>query len=323
MATLEQNYELSQVELVRREHNGEGLYIAKKLQKNAMFKDAPWDQANSYFADKSVKWDELPGVTHRLIGNGIDRTAGVTKPIEEKITLIESMSVTDKKLAEVANDKAKFRNGECDMHLEAIARQGAADVIYGDTSTDPANIDGLHTRYQDTSLDNVWSAGGSGSEELTSLWLIEWDVQSGVCFIYPKDSMAGISHEDLGDGLFPGLNGKDMMGYGDYFQLHFGLRIKLDEAVQRVCNIETSGTSNTLDYLDIIDAKNQLPNLGEDGNAVIYVNRTLKSQFDKEAIDKNNAFYTSKDLWGAPVTMFQNMQVRLMEAILDTESTIS
>ena len=322
MATLEQNKQLSQLELVRREHNGEGLYIAKKLQKNAMCKDAPWDEANSYFSDKSTKWDELPTPTHRLTGNGIDESAGVTKPIDEKITLLDAMSVADKKLVEVANDKEKFRNGECDMHIEGIARQWGTDVIYGDTSTEPAAIDGLHTRYQDLSLENVWSGGGSGSD-LTSLFIVEWDVQSGMCFIYPKGSMAGIDHDDLGLDIFTGHNSKKMRGYGDYFECHFGIRIKLDEAVQRICNIESAGSSNTLDYLDIIDARNELPNLGEDGNAVIYVNRTLKGQFDKLAIDKSNAFYTGKDVWGAPVTMFQNMQVRLMEAIVDTESAIS
>jgi hypothetical protein len=57
--------------------------------------------------------------------------------------------------------------------------------------------------------------------------------------------------------------------------------------------------------------------------AVIYVNRKIFSQMDKQAMDKSNVLYSTKDVFGVPTTTFRGFPVRLVEAITNTETAVS
>jgi hypothetical protein len=96
-----------------------------------------------------------------------------------------------------------------------------------------------------------------------------------------------------------------------------------DRCVQRIANIETSGSENILDDDQIIEALNYMPTAGGSGNTVIYINRVLKTQFDILAKDKANVNYTSDNAFGMPVTRFRGIPVRMWESILNTEDALT
>jgi hypothetical protein len=83
----------------------------------------------------------------------------------------------------------------------------------------------------------------------------------------------------------------------------------------------TTGTTNIFDPKILVRAINHMPNNGK--GAVIYVNETLKSQMDNDAMDKTNVYYTSEEAYGGPLTRFRGVPVKRIDKILDTESEVA
>jgi hypothetical protein len=114
-------------------------------------------------------------------------------------------------------------------------------------------------------------------------------------------------------------SGKKLTVDGVEFVMNVGIVIHDDRCVQRICNIEQTGSSNILNDDYIITALGKMP---DPSKAVIYCNRKIMTQFNILAKDKTNVHYGEKDPWGKRVTMFQDSPIRLCEALTD-ESAIS
>ena len=96
-----------------------------------------------------------------------------------------------------------------------------------------------------------------------------------------------------------------------------------ERCVQRIANIETSGTTNIFDEDQLIGAINNLPDGGADPSTTIFVTRSIKTQLDIRAKDKNNVRYGSSEVWGENVTMFRGVPVVMSEVMTDTETAVS
>jgi len=114
---------------------------------------------------------------------------------------------------------------------------------------------------------------------------------------------------------------KELEAYVSLFQWRLGLAVKDSRAMKRVANIETSGSTNTFDEDLLIEALNDLPNDRTD--AVIYVNRTVKTQMDIAAKDHNNIRYGLEQFGGVPTLFFSGVPVRRVDAIVSTEDAIT
>lgn len=314
--------QLTLLELAKRSNDGNFLEIAEVLnQINDVLQDAPWLECNQTTSHVGTRRTHLPTGTWKQINVGIPKSASATRQVTEPVGVLQDYSIVDKTLVDIASDPVKFRSDEDIAHVEGMSQTIASGIFYGSIATTPEAFNGFATRYNALSMSNVWGAEGTGSDT-TSLWIIDWGPRR-VHFLYPKGQTKIVQTEDLGVRPAYDSSSNPFEAYWTHFTISCGIFAHDDRCVQRIANIETSGTSNILDDDDIITALNQLPNPGQVGGARIYVNRTLKTQMEILAKDKTNVNYTSDNAFGEPVTRFRGVPVRLCEAILDTETAIS
>lgn len=321
MAELDTRGQLTLVELAKRTNNGNLLTIAEVMDEtNEILTDAVWQEANQLTGHLITRRHSLPSGSWRRLNKGVDSESSATSQITEAIGMLESYSEVDKKLVDIAPDPKQFRSDEDMAFVEGMSQNLADTLIYGNMGTHPERFYGLATRYNDLSCSNVYSAGGSGSD-LTSIFIVQWGVRR-VFLIYPKNSKSvGINANDLGEHTALDADSKKYQVYRTHFTVDVGLAIRDERCIQRQCNIETTGSSNTFSDDKLIEMLNKLPYQGK--GAVIYCNATVKTQMDIDAKDKSNVNYTAKDIWGVPVTYFRGVPVRQVDAILNTESEVT
>jgi hypothetical protein len=195
-------------------------------QKNEMLMDMPFMEGNLITGHRTTVLTGLPAVYFRLLNQPVPTSKETTAQITEQTGMLEAYSEVDKKLADLGGNAGGVRLSKAKAFLEAMSQEMQSTVIYGSAAA-PEEFIGLAPRYSDTSAgngDNVIKAGGTGSTDNTSIWLIEWG-DDQLAGIYPKGSKAGIMHEDLGIETKQSSAGL-MRVYRDHWSL--GLRARAD-----------------------------------------------------------------------------------------------
>jgi hypothetical protein len=160
--------------------------------------------------------------------------------------------------------------------------------------------------------------------------------------LYPKGSMVGFTHRNLGEQTATdpvGGTKKLMQVYRDHLKWDVGMTLGDWRCVSRVCNIDvselTKDASAGADLLDLmIDAEEQLDTnttmgvnsqTGElvAGKTCVYVGRTVAKFLRKQALNKANVNLYVDTVAGARTTMWGEYPVRRIDALLDTEAAIS
>ncbi len=305
--------------------DGEVMTVADTLsEKNEYMIDAAMEQANDVFAHQTSVPVSLGQIKPRNINAGAESSAPKLKQVIDQIMLIDVITEVDEELVDNMPDPNKARWNHAKLRLEAAAQEMARIMTYGNRGVDAREIDGFNVRYNDLSLANVVSAGATGG---TSVLMIEWGPMK-CSMIYPRGAKnAGI--EDLPKPQkmrITDSSNNPFFAYIHQVKARFGVSVIDDRCVQRIANVGVAeNTTNNLLTANgmnmLVYARNRLPSFGR--NAVIYCNRTTKSQFDIYALDKSNGFYTKEDITGEPLTVFQGIPIRLVEQILTTESTVS
>jgi hypothetical protein len=156
--------------------------------------------------------------------------------------------------------------------------------------------------------------------------------------VYPPNTAAGLSVEDLGESTKERMNGTGNIGSNSLLQVlrthltwFMGIQVADERCVQRIANINPAGFSGQggFDENIFIQAKNNLPRCGEASGTVILVNRQLKAQIDIRAVSqKINTYFTppsnnTMDVFGKAVTQFQGIPIYVAEKIVSTETPLT
>lgn len=314
--------------------NGRLQFVAQTLaRKNPIVREVPILEANQILSHVGNRQSSLPTVYKRAINDGVPKSAHKEVPITAPMSLFETMNQVDEEILRLAGGSAgALRQRKDAAFIEAMAQSVADEIFYGSVGDDVLGFNGLATMF-DVSTDypngdstwyyNVQLGGGSGADT-TSIWAVEWGPEK-VHLIYPKGTQGGIEINDLGKQLVSGVTtSTQFVAYVTQFKWRCGLFVQDERCVQRIANIETSGSSNIFDDDMLITALNRLPEMGENPNTRIYVNRTLRTQMDIRTKDKTNVNYTSNaDAFGKPLLYFRGVPVQVCDAILNTETAIS
>jgi hypothetical protein len=303
-------------------------------RKCPFFMDAPMVPSNQIMSNIGARVTYIPSPGTRRFNEGVAPSAAHSTPFTDPIAMIEDYSEVDYALWRIQNDPNRWRQNQDKLKIEGMTQKAEDLIIYGSLADDPGAFNGFATRYNSLTKrpngDSTWpycviGTGGSGSDT-TSIFMIEWGEEK-VHFVYPKNLVAGLNIEDLGKETVNSNSlaaPKYFEALRTHFSLYFGLVIHDERCVQRITNIEVSGTSNIFDEEDLFTAMNRLPN-GGDG-AVIYCNRDIKTAMDIAASNKTNVLYQmdmSGDVFGRPVTRFRGVPVRLADMIDSTETVVA
>lgn len=306
---------------VAKDPDGTLAAIAEVLTKdNEILLDLPWGESNDTFSQRSVRRSALPTGSWRQLNAGTDKEKASSKAITDSIGILESISETDVELVKAAPNSAEFRMQEATAFLEGMSQTLATTLIYGNSATDAEKFTGLAPRMASLVTNGrILGAGGSGNDT-TSVYMIQPGLDK-VWMAYSKGSSLGIEHDDRGVETVLDANSKKFRAYVDYFTLKAGLVIRDDRCIARLANIESSGSDNLFNSDEVIRIFNRMPQKGR--GASMYCNDTIVSQLEIQAKDKTNVYYGPEDAFGRPVLMFRGRPVRLVDAILNTETAIS
>jgi hypothetical protein len=303
-------------------------------QTNPVLQEMQFKEGNLPTGERTTIRTGLPTVYWRLINQGVPPSKSTTAQVDEQAGMLEAWSEVDKDLAQLNGNVGAFRLSEAQAFIEGMSQEAAQTLFYGNSSTAPEEFNGLAVRYSSLSAanaQNIVSAGGSGSDN-TSIWLIVWGANT-VHGIFPKGSKAGLVHDDLGlvtVETTAGIAGNRMRAYQDHFQWKIGVAVKDWRYAARVCNIDVSvlaaGDAASItarealsDYM--IQLMHRIPNLNA-GRAAFYMNRTAFQYLD---IGRKSASapIDVQSVEGKLLHSFRGVPIRVTDAILDTEATVS
>lgn len=302
-------------------------------QTNEILEDMTFMEGNLPTGHLTTVRTGLPSVAYRLMNAGVLPSKATTAQITEACGMLEAYSQVDKKLAGLNGNVKAFRLSEAKAFIEAMNQQMASTLFYGNGATSPEQFTGLSARYSTisgaTNASNVISGGGSQSDN-SSIWVIVWG-ENTISGIFPKGSKAGLSHDDKGEVLIQnaaGVTGALMEALVDHWGWDAGLAVKDWRYAVRICNIDISNMVAQSSAADLntllIKALHRIPNL-KLGKAVIYMNRTIREflEIEQRSDVKSGGGMNFGNVDGKPVADFRGVPVKVCDALLETEATVS
>lgn len=311
--------------------------VSNVLQEyNEILDDIPWQEGNLATGHMMTRQTSKPTPYFRLLNEGIVPQKATTGQVQEACAIMENRNQIDMNVANLNGNTKAFRMSQDKPMIEGFSDALADTLIYGDSSVDKEQFNGLATRYYELAQDQVISGGGSGSDN-TSIWLVCWGADK-VYGIYPKGQKAGLDYKDLGiqEVTTDATTGARMRAYESWMQWQCGLAVQDYRYVIRICNIDVSDLLTAGDATDtsanimklMIQALGKLPpHAGL--KPVFYMNETVQTMLSVKLLDKGNVFLKVDEVKNSPVfrpngvLSFQGVPCRRIDSILNTEATIS
>jgi len=228
-------------------------------QTNDILDHVPFRESNTTAGHETRVRTGLPEIYFRRLYRGTPLSKSQYSRVVEGIGMLEGRSEIDVKEKELYGAAfGAYRASEGKAFMEALRQKAATLFFYGDHAKNADEFDGFATRYNDIHNPHVIDASeftyGSNSEDeedgegetgLTSMYLVAWggDTVSG---IFPKLSVGGLKHTDLGSYTTSDIEGRKFEVYGDLWSWNLGLCVRDWRSVVRICNIKTKYLANTL-----------------------------------------------------------------------------
>lgn len=313
-------------------------------QQNSILQDCFAVECQSGNAFEFTQVVKLPTPSRRIYNQGVVATmAAVAK---QTITCSEygDWSVFDDSLATLGGNLSELRFQEDMLHMEGMSQEVASDLFYANRATDPTQFTGLANIYSTVNksnsqiANNVIDCGGTGSTN-SSMWLITWGPKH-IHTVFPKGVAAGMQHRDY--GLLPKVdsNGNEYPAWRTWMSWKLGIAVHDWRFAVRACNIDVSllfggSAANLVNLLSQMVMK--LPVMPSDagpvqtsddpvnvtmGRACFYVNRTVYLALDQQAQNKTNVLLQMREWDGHVILTYRNIPVRIVDALLTTESRV-
>lgn len=304
-------------------------------QENPILEDMNFVEGNLPTGHRTTIRTGLPTPTWRKLYGGVQPTKSNTAQVTDSCGMLEAYAEVDKALADLNGNTAAFRLSEDRAHIEGMAQELASTIIYGNEGDQPEAFTGLAPRYNSLSAanaDNIVSAGGTGSDN-TSIWLVVWGDQT-LHGIYPKGSRAGLDMQDKGQVTIESVDGAGgrMEAYRTHYRHDCGLTVRDWRFAARVCNIDVSALTSDGTAADraaaqkalinfMVQASERIPSLSK-GRAVWYVNRTIREQLRLGILEKIAGNLAWETVSGKRVMTFDDIPVKRLDAINNTEARV-
>lgn len=303
-----------------------------------VLQDMTWMEGNLITGHRDSVRSVVPEPSYRAINEGVPVTKGATTPIEETAAMLEDFSQSDRELALLSGNVARYRLKQAKPHQIGFANKLARDLFYGNASTDPKAFTGLAPRYntlteaESLTAANVLDAGGIGSD-LRSIWLIGWSDET-ITGIYPKGTQGGLLHEDATSPA-PGsdaqaladASGNLYMGYRDHWVWRCGLMVKDWRYAVRIANIDLSElTIDAATGPNIQNLMIQATEIIESTSGVraaFYMPRAIRSMLRQQLIEKKNAFLSLSEQGGKTTMSFDEIPIRRTDALNVSEEEVT
>lgn len=291
-------------------------------------KDAHWQEGNLPTGHQTTQRSALPAPTWRLFNQGVAPQKSRSAQVVDTCGMMFDYSVVDEDVAMLNGNTAEFRLSEDSAFIEAFTKEAETGIFYHSTLATPQKFHGLAPRFNLTTAlggSQIVSceASPSGSDQ-TSMWLVGWGPRA-TCLIYPKGSMLGLEHKDMGLRPWPDADGLMFNAFVTNWKWKMGLAVQDHRRVARVANIDTSSIDvTTMTLINATIGALHKVKKGGPVNYVWYANRTVTTILHKMVANNfksNPVVMSSFD--GQPVMTLHGIPVHETDAITNTEAVIS
>lgn len=296
---------------------------------NEILDDMLFVEGNLPTGHKTTIRTGLPEAAWRMLNYGVPQSKSQTQQIMDSCGMLEAYAEVDKALADLNNNTAAFRLSEDQAFLQAMNKEMAHTLFYGDTSVNPERFLGIAPRFASldaskaATAENIVNAGGSSN--LTSIYLVAWGANT-VFGIYPKGSKAGFQHNDLGEvtlsmTLPDGRTGQ-YQGYRTHYKWDIGLVVRDWRYIVRIANIDLASITDAKLIDCMIEASEMLPD-ERLGRPVWYMNRSARTKLRLARLNKTNVQLTFDTVEGKKVMAFDGIPVKRCDAISKDEAKVA
>lgn len=305
-------------------------------QTNEIIDDMVSMEGNLLTGHKTTVRTGLPSATWRLLNYGVQPSKSQTKPVVDTTGNLEAYAEVDKDLVKLNGNTADFRLSEDRAFLEAMNEEMAETLFYGNVAVNPERFTGLAARYDhlQSTIDkndigyNVLDGGGVHANKQTSIWLVVWG-DNTIHGIYPKGSVGGFQQTDLGEETLTDAAGGLYQGYRTHYKWEIGLTVRDWRYAVRICNIDWTDTitnpggASEADLVNLmIEASEMIPSMSM-GRAVFYMRREVRTALRKQIRTDGQVQLTVDTVEGKRVVSFDEIPVRRVDQILDTEAIVT
>ena len=305
---------------------------------NTILDDILWREATDYDGHRTAVRDGLPSVYWRRLYRGTPPSKSHVSIIKDPVGMLEARAIIDAKMLEIHQSQARaYRMAEAKAFMEAMRQELATAIFYGNVKGNPDGIHGFDPRYAYKNAPQVVDAGGTGSGPMTSIFGVVWG-ENDVTGIFPKDSIAGLTHKDLGEHDAYDADGNAYRAVSDLYSWNVGLSTRDWRSTVRICNIPVDklelakGDTGFIDLHRLtIKAKNMVPP-EKRMRMKWYMNQEVMTGLELQASDAGNVtlVYRREDAKpGGPlfksytITELHGCDVRQCDAILTTEEALT
>ncbi|HBO3356334.1 TPA: major capsid protein [Pseudomonas aeruginosa] len=298
-------------------------------KQNDILMDAEYMECNDGSKHKTTMRSGIPEPTWRMFNQGIQPSKSTTVPVLDTTGMMEDYGLVDKALADLSGNADAFRASENLGKLQGFNNKAARYMFYGNTQTEPQAFLGLSPRYNSLAAEsgrNIVDAGGTGSSN-TSIWFVTWG-ELTTHLLYPKGSVAGFQHRNLGEDTVKDDVGGEFQAYRDHFKWDIGMSVRDWRANARVANIDvtqlTSDASAGPKLIEnMIKAYYLLDNpMQGEGKTVIYANRTIQTFLHLQAMNSKNVNLTLGEYAGRKIPELLGIPIKRCDELLNTEARV-
>lgn len=235
------------IDVAKRTGNDATVGVVEAMsQANPFFQLAPTKSIRGTMFKYQVR-SSLGTAGFRAFNAGVASTKSVIRDVVVECKPMLGVSEVDKALAEASPEGViEFRKKEDMGFISALSNTFNAKAYYGSSSTTAAEIDGVGTVLNATSIATCVSAGGSTAASETSMYFWSFSDASSVQGRLPGVEVVlanGMlpSAQDLGVQLILDSGGSNKYpAYQTIFEFTPGLAIYDSRSVGRLCNIDST-----------------------------------------------------------------------------------
>ncbi|MDM3952901.1 phage capsid protein [Pseudomonas alloputida] len=298
-------------------------------KQNDILMDAEYMECNDGSKHKTTMRSGIPEPTWRMFNQGVQPSKSTTVPVLDTTGMMEDYGLVDKALADLSGNADAFRASENLGKLQGFNNKASRYMFYGNSQAEPQAFLGLTPRYNSLAAEsgrNIVDAGGTGSTN-TSIWFVTWG-ELTTHLLYPKGSVAGFQHRNLGEDTVKDDVGGEFQAYRDHFKWDIGMSVRDWRANARVANIDvTQLTSDAASGAKLIENMIKAyylldnPMQGE-GKTVIYCNRTIQTFLHLQAMNSKNVNLTLGEYAGRKIPELLGIPIKRCDELLNTEARV-
>lgn len=320
MASYFSTERMNLMEAYRREnYSGYESLLGDFVQTNDFLRTAVVLPSNHGAEHRTLMAKTLGEGSVRAANAAIKRMASKTETKSEPLISYEGDSEVDQLILASAPDPAAARMSEDALNLTGFSNGFNRVLVYGEKKT-AEGFDGLQARRNKLSQKYVYDMGGSSN--LCSAYLCEFG-ENALALRYLPGSVPGIDSRDMGlQKVTVDSEGGYFWAWVNHYSINFGLSQRLEQNLQRICNIDVTSIDAKTLFKTIIKAKNSLLYRGR--NAFLYVNSDVKTAIETAMLDLVQAQLKIVDIEGyGPVQMFAQIPIMQMDALESNETKVS